>query len=50
MVMNLLFKFRENWMSSFEVMANNISTNQTPAAKLNMHGLAQKRTVSEIPW
>ena len=33
MVMSVLFKFCEDWMSSFEDMTNNISTNQVPAAK-----------------
>ena len=46
MVKSLLFKFREDRMSGFEVMANNImvtnvSTNQVPAAPINIYGMTQ---------
>ena len=51
MVMSLLFKFLEDWMSGFEVEANDILTTQVPAANLNMHGLTKiRRNGSEISW
>ena len=50
MVIIQLFQFHEDWINGLKIMANNLLTNQVPAAPLNIYGMAQKRNGSEIPW
>ena len=42
-IMSLLYQFLENQMNSFEVMTDNLSTNQI-AADLNVCGLTSKQS------